>query len=149
MPGTLTLDSAAELAATLAHTSVLVGVVDAGYPAFTTLTPHLADTDRRRRWSSMLEAVRRQCELDDPRAGVAAALDLLDNALAAGDSAGALLDLDAERYCAVNPADRPGENEYEGYDIAALALDLATRWDAELVRRAFAAVDPGHGTATP
>jgi hypothetical protein len=149
MPGILTLDCAAELAATLAHTSVLVGVEGAGYPAFATLTPHLTETNRRRCWSSMLEAATRQFELDDPRTGVAAALDLLDNALAGGDSAIGMLDMDAELFCTIEPADRPGENDNEGYDIMALTLDLSTRWDAELVRRALAAVDPGHGTATP
>jgi hypothetical protein len=34
MPATLTITSAAELAATLAHTSALLGDDDAGYPAF-------------------------------------------------------------------------------------------------------------------
>ena len=142
MPGTLTLDSSAELAATLAHTSALLEIADAGYPSFTTLTPHLADADRHRHWERLLDAAARQLALDDPRTGAAAALELLDNALAAGDSAGILLDLDTELYRAVNPADRPGENDYDGYDISALALDLAARWDTELVSRARSAVDP-------
>jgi len=42
----------------------------------------------------------------------------------------------------MDPADRPGENDYQGYDIAALAEDLTSTWDAELVRRARIAVDP-------
>ena len=42
MPGTLILDSAAELAATAAHLSVLTENNDAGYPVFRMLTPHLA-----------------------------------------------------------------------------------------------------------
>lgn len=144
MPGTLTLQSAAELAATLAHTSALLADIDAGYPAFTTMTSHLTDTDRRRHWDRLLDAATRQLALDDPRTGMTAALDLLDNALAAADPADALLDLDPEPYRAVSPADRPGENDYDGYDIAALALDLASAWDTELVRRSRAAVDPRH-----
>ena len=43
----------------------------------------------------------------------------------------------------VNRADRPGENDYDGYDIAALAIDLAAAWDTELVRRARTALEPG------
>ena len=46
MPAALTVDSAAELAATLAHTSALLREDDSGYPAFRTVTPHLADTER-------------------------------------------------------------------------------------------------------
>ena len=141
MPAPLTLDSAAELAATLAHTSALLEIDDAGYPAFATLTPHLTDKDRHRHWASMLDAANRQLALDDPRTGAAAALELLDDALAAGDSAECLLDLDAELHRAIDPADRPGETDYDGYHIHSLALDLASRWDTELVRRARSAVD--------
>jgi hypothetical protein len=148
MPGPLTLDSAAELAATLAHTSALLGIDDAGYPAFATLTPHLTDTDRHRHWDRLLDAADRQLALDDPRTGGTAALQLLDNALAAGDSASCLLDLDPELYRFVNVADRPGENDYDGYDIGTLALDLTSRWDSELVRRARSAVDQGHTPET-
>ena len=93
MPAPLTLHGAAELAATLAHTSALLEIDDAGYPAFATLTPHLTDKDRHRHWASMLDAANRQLALDDPRTGAAAALELLDDALAAGDSAECLLDL--------------------------------------------------------
>jgi len=142
MPGILTLESAAELAATLAHTSALLGIDDAGYPAFATLTPHLTETDRHRHWAHLIHAAGRQLALDDPRTGAATALELLDNALTAGDSTDLMLEVNTELYRAVNPADRPGENEYDGYDIASLALDLASRWDAELVSRACAAVDP-------
>jgi hypothetical protein len=142
MPGTLTVDSAAELAATLAHTSAMLDVDEAGYPAFVTLTPHLADTARHRHWELLLDAAGRQLALDHPRTGAATALDLLDNALAAGASTDMMLDVDTELYRAVNPADRPGENDYDGYDIASLATDLASRWDAELVNRARRAVDP-------
>ena len=138
----MTVDRAAELAATLAHTSALLGNDDAGYPAFRTVTPHLTETDRRRHWETLLDAARRQLALDDPATGCDAALHALDNATATTDPARALLGLDPERYRTVNDADRPGENDYDGYDTAALALDLATRWDDELVRRARQAVDP-------
>ena len=67
-------------------------------------------------------------------------MDMLDNPLDTGDTAGILLGLDLELYRAINPADRPGENDYDGYDTAALALDLAVAWDADLVRRARLAV---------
>lgn len=86
---------------------------NADYLAFTTLTPHLSDMDWHRQWEQLLDAAARQLVLDNPRTGAAAALDLLDNALAAGDSASTLLDLDTESYCTVNPADRSGENDYE------------------------------------
>ena len=66
---------------------------------------------------------------------------MLDNALAAGGSVDDLIEVDPDLYRAVSPADRPGENDYEGYDIAALALDLVTAWEDELVRRARAAVN--------
>ena len=89
----------------------------------------------------MLDAANRQLALDDPRTGAVAALELLDDALAAGDSVECLLDLDAELHRAVDPADRPGETDYDGYHIHSLALDLASRWDTELVRRARSAVD--------
>ena len=110
--------------------------------SITTLTPHLADPDRLRHWGRLLDAAVRELALDDPRTGAARALDLLDKAQATEGSARGLLDLDSELYRAVNPADRPGENDYDGYDIAALALDLASRWDTELVSRARTAVDP-------
>ncbi|HEY5151409.1 MAG TPA: hypothetical protein VIJ23_16645 [Mycobacterium sp.] len=147
MPAALTVDSAAELAATLAHTSALLREDDSGYPAFRTVTPHLADTERRRHWDALLDAARRQLAYDDPATGCDAALDAIDNA-AATDPAPALLGLDPQRYRTVNDADRPGENDYDGYDTAALALDLATRWDDELVKRARLAVDP-HGHSEP
>jgi hypothetical protein len=142
MPGILTLDSAAELAATLAHTSTLIGDSDGGYRVFQTVTPHLTDAERRRHWETLLDAAARQCAFDDPNAGPRAALDALGTAGATAESSGALCGLDAERYRAVNPADRPDENDYDGYDIVALTLDLATAWDVELVRRARDAVDP-------
>ena len=137
----MTVHNAAELAATLAHTSAFLYSADAGYPAFRTVTPHLTDTDRRRHWETLLDAARRQLALDDPATGCDAALDALDNAAVTTDPARALLGLDPERYRTVNDADRPGENDYDGYDATALALDLATRWDNELVRRAHQAVD--------
>jgi len=142
MPAALTVDSVAELAATLAHTSALLREDDSGYPAFRTVTPHLADTERRRHWDALLDAARRQLALDDPATGCDAALHALDNATATTDPTHALLGLDPQDYRIVNDADRPGENDYDGYDTAALALDLATRWDDELVRRARQAVDP-------
>jgi hypothetical protein len=43
----------------------------------------------------------------------------------------------------VNRADRPGENDYDGYDIVSLAIDLAAAWDTELVRRARTAMAAG------
>lgn len=148
MPAAMTVDSAAELAATLAHTSALLHSDDAGYPAFRTVTPHLTDTDRRRRWETLLDAARRQLAFDDPATGCDAALDAIDNAAATTDPAHTLLGLDPEEYRTVNDADRPGESHYDGYDTAALALDLATRWDNELVKRARHAVDR-HGHSMP
>ena len=141
MTGTLTVDSAAELAATLAHTSALIDDRDAGYPPFTTLTPHLAAADRRHHWERLLDAASRQLALDDPPSGAAAALDLPDSACAAGIPTLYLLDVDPEQYRGVDPADRPGENDYDGYDIAALTLDLASAWDAELLRRSRRSVN--------
>ena len=87
MPGTLTISSATELAATLAHTSALLGEDDAGYPAFPILTRHLTEPDRRHHWSRLLEASSRQFALDNPRTGPAAVLKLLDNAMTASESA--------------------------------------------------------------
>jgi len=143
MPAAMTVHNAAELAATLAHTSAFLYSADAGYPAFRTVTPHLTDTDRRRHWETLLDAARRQLALDDPATSCDAALDALDNATTTTtDPTNALLGLDPRDYRTVNDADRPGENDYDGYDTAALALDLADRWDDELVRRARLAVDP-------
>ena len=146
MPAALTVHSLAELAATLAHTSALLREDDSGYPAFRTVTPHLTDSERRRHWDTLLHAARRQLAFDDPATGCDAALDAIDNASATTDPAGVLLGLDPQQYRTVNDADRPGENDYDGYDTAALALDLATRWDDELVRRARLAVDPAWDT---
>jgi hypothetical protein len=91
----------------------------------------------------LLEASSRQLALDNPRTGAAAVLKLLDTAMTASESAKDLLDVDPERYMSVNRADRPGENDYDGYDIASLAIDLAAAWDTELVRRARTALEPG------
>ena len=143
MPAALTISSATELAATLAHTSALLGEDDAGYPAFSILTRHLTEPDRRHHWSRLLEASSRQFALGNPRTGAAAVLKLLDNAMTVSESAKDLLDVDPERYMSVNRADRPGENDYDGYDIVSLAIDLAAAWDAELVRRARTALEPG------
>jgi hypothetical protein len=150
MPGTLILDSAAELAATAAHLSVLTENNDAGFPVFRMLTPHLADIERRRHWGTLLDAAAHQFEFDNAHTRERAAIDAIDRALdhaaSAGDSTGVLCGLDAELYRSVEPADRPGENDNDGYDIGALARDLTSAWEAELVNRARIAVDPNAPT---
>jgi len=135
MTGALILDHAAELAATVAHMSFLAEGDDCGYPIFRTLTPHLADVERRRLWETLLHAAARQFAFSDPSTCERAAIDALDDPTA-------LCGVDLERYRAVDPADRPGETDYDGHDVAALARDLASAWDVELGRRARGAVGP-------
>lgn len=102
------------------------------YPEFRRYTDSLTETDAQHHWLKLTEAIRQLDRFDDPDTGEQAAEDALE----AGDAA-IIGNRSLSDYEQFNDADRPGENDYIGYDFPQAAEDLTADWEAKVDQAAI------------
>lgn len=97
------------------------------YPEFCRYAAALPAREAQTHWAKLTRATSNFDRFADPDAGE----DAAEDALEAGDPAivGNRSLSDYERF---NEADRPGENDYIGFDFPQAAEDLAADWEAKV-----------------
>jgi len=105
------------------------------YPAFRLYASALFDDEAAEHWTRLTGAMRQYDRFADPETGE----DAAEEALEAADPA-VVGDRSLSDYESWNEADRPGENEYPGFDFPRAAEDLAGDWDTKVDDAAIAAV---------
>ena len=102
------------------------------YPAFRGYASALSDDEAAEHWNRLTGAMRKYNRFADPETGE----DAAEEALEAGDPA-VVGDRSLSDYESWNEADRPGENEYPGFDFPRAAEDLTADWDARVDQAAI------------
>ena len=102
------------------------------YPAFRGYASELSNDEAAEHWARLTGAMSQYDRFADPHTGE----DAAEAALEAVDPA-VVGDRSLSDYESVNEADRPGENEYPGFDFPRAAEDLTADWDAKVDQAAI------------
>ena len=102
------------------------------YLAFRAYASALPDEEADEHWTRLTGAMRQYDRFADPDTGEDAAEEALETADPAVVGDRSLSD-----YESWNEADRPGENEYPGFDFPRAAEDLTGDWDAKVDQAAI------------